>query len=95
MNRELRRAVVSIVIVVTFALCLLIALPIVQRYSTAKLQEVAKTARPNEMATHAINSIYPSLAAVFGSMLIATGVGFVVARKLPKGEKSRKQARRS
>ncbi len=49
-SRELRRAIVSVVIVLTFAACTLITLPIAQRYSTARLQDHAKTAKPNEMA---------------------------------------------
>ena len=88
MNRELRRAVVSIAIVLTLAASSTSSMrcPSPVRQHRVKLQEIAKTRAERERQSM-INSIYPSLAAVFGSMLIATAVGFV-SKKLPRAKKA-------
>ena len=63
MPRSTRQAIVSLVMVVTMALSLLVTLPIAQRYSQAKLQEVAANHKsgPGLAANVMTSALYPSL----------------------------------
>jgi len=84
--------------VVTTALSILVTIPIAQRYAQARVQEVTANhkGRPGEMAVSVMNnSIYPSLAAVFGSFMLGALAGIVVGRLLPRSVPTARRFRRA
>jgi len=95
MTRQARQAIVSLVMVLTMGLSLLVTLPIAQRYSQVKVQQVAANHKGGPgLATNVMTTaLYPSLAAVIGSALLGTLAGLIVAKKLPRSESRRRRAR--
>lgn len=95
MSRELRKAIVSIAMVVTMAVSLIIALPMAQKWTQPRVQEAAKSAKATEIVTAVVHKgLIPQIAVVFGCISLGIAVGFVVAKKLPPAEASAKRSRR-
>ncbi len=97
MTRNARQALISLVMVVVMAICLLITLPIAQRHSEARTAQVVANHRGSAgtMATNVIQgAMIPSLVAVFASACAGALAGFLVARKLPRAEPTRMRHRR-
>lgn len=95
MTRNQRKAIISAVMVVTMALSGIVTLPIAQRYSQAKIQQVAAAHKSGPIASTLFTSaIYPSLFALIGSMLLGIGAGLVAGRLLPPTEPTARRGRR-
>jgi energy-converting hydrogenase Eha subunit A len=95
MTSELRKAIVSIAMIVTMAVSLIITLPIAQKWTQPRAQEAARSAKPTEIVTAVVHkALIPQLAVVFGCISLSVVVGFVVAKKLPPADPPAKRSRR-
>lgn len=95
MTRDLRRAIVSIAMVVTMALSLAVALPIAQKWTQPRAMDAAKSAKPTEIVTAVVHkALIPQLAVAFSCISLGIVVGFVVAKKLPPADTPANRPRR-
>jgi hypothetical protein len=94
MTRELRKAIISISMIVTLAVSTIVATPIVNRYAQARVTEVAKTAKPGTVASSLFTAaVYPTVFTAFACLGLSLVVGFIVAKKLPPADPIAKRSR--
>jgi hypothetical protein len=95
-NRQLRKAVVQISMVVTMATSAAIAIPLVNKHSQQRTEQAVKASSQSKVDAGRVftAAIYPQLYTVAGCAVLALVVGFIVAKKLPRSESSRKQPKR-
>jgi len=95
MTREMRKAIVSIAMVVTMAMSFLIALPFATKWGQARVQEIAKTEKGKGLGPKLMyQGVIPQVLVAFGCISLGIVVGFVVAKKLPPADPPAKRSRR-
>lgn len=93
MTRANRKAIVSIVMVVTMAISAIVTIPMASRYSQAKVQQIAASGKSGP--AHTVPGIVmPIFVAAIGSMLLGIGAGLVAGRLLPPAEPPARRGRR-
>lgn len=97
MNRAQRKAIISIVMVVTMALSAIVTIPMASRYSNGQAQRTIAEhkGRPGELASGVmIKAVIPMAIAVIGSFVLGMVAGFVAGRLLPPTEAPVRRGRR-
>jgi hypothetical protein len=95
MNANMRRAIVQVAMVLTMAVSSMIAIPLVNKFAQARVEQAVKASPPGRAGTQAFTAaVYPSVFTVLGCAVLSVGVGFIVAKKLPPSKHQVRKVRR-